>query len=104
MDTFSASDYIGGSHNGTAYYYGYEVCKCDKCGQVNASEYCENCPDADSEWCFEAKPKKGKVFTKTYKELGAKDMFNLRDCFIRGMMAYIEFLTSQSKKGKVLRI
>jgi len=92
METYVASDYIGGAEGNTNYYYGYEVSKCDKCGEMNSGEYCDTCEDADREWCFEVVSGEVVLFLKTFTELGAEDMFNLRDCFVRGMMLYIESL------------
>lgn len=97
MDFFEASDYIGGTCNDITYYYGYEVSKCDFCGSVNNGEYCDKCDDADREWCFQITSGETILLTKTFTELGAEDMFNLKDCLVRGMMFYIESLKKERK-------
>ncbi len=91
--TYHASDYIGGLIGEFSFYYGYEVSKCTKCGKMT-NEYCDECDDADRDWCFQVKEKGEAVFTRTCKELGAKDMSVLSDCFIRGMML---FATTEGK-------
>lgn len=97
METFSASDYIGGEFGNLTYYYGYEVSRCTNCGELNKGEYCDTCDDADREWSFEVRRGDDRLFVKTYVELGAEDMFDLRDCFNRGMMYYIEYLKKEGK-------
>ncbi len=89
-ETYQSSDYIGGNHGETSYYYGYEASKCKECGKFNSGEYCDDCDDADRDWCFQVKRKGNVIFTETCTELGAPDMFDLRDCFTRGMMAWAE--------------
>jgi hypothetical protein len=93
MTTFSSDDYIGGTCVELAYYYGYEASKCTVCGNFNESEYCSECDDADRDWCFTVRNlSHERIFVKTYRELGAENMFDLRDCFIRGVMSYVESL------------
>lgn len=93
IDSFHASDYIGGSFGNAEYYYGYERSKCTECGKMNTGEYCNDCDDADREWCFEVTVDGKVVFVKTYSELGCIDMFALTSCFTRGMIAYLSEVT-----------
>ena len=80
LRTYHSSDYIGGDIGGhiggMEFYYGYEV------------------TDGE-EWCFQVKQSREVIIKKTFTELGASDMFNLEDCFIRGMMLYIQSIIKE---------
>ncbi|MBU8901713.1 MAG: hypothetical protein KOO69_03150, partial [Victivallales bacterium] len=80
-----SSDYAGLSFKNGGFYYGYEHSICTECGEKtgSGSEYCENCEDADREWCFVAKINDEEIVIP-FSKLGAENMFDVVDCLIMG--------------------
>jgi hypothetical protein len=85
-DFYYSDDYAGLTFDGGSFYYGYEHSKCLECGKIlqEGSKYCDECEDAESEWCFEAKFD-GSEITIPFSKLGAKDMFDVLDCLNIGI-------------------
>ncbi len=96
---YESSDYAGCSARGVNFYYGYEVTKCSKCRKVDNGDCEVTCPDADQEWCFEAKRDGKVVMTLSASELDCEMSDNMVAPLVTGIMKYIE--TCNPKNGEV---
>ena len=68
------------------FYYGYEVTKCNVCGEIGGTS-CEKEDHDNSEWCFEVKIG-GTRTVIPFSDLGQDDQFAIEPCFVAGMIIY----------------
>lgn len=74
-DVVVNDDYICMKAAGARFYYGYEVTRCNAAGE--------------EEWCFEF-VKGAMHIVIPFSELGARDKFNVQECFMFGMKCLLE--------------
>lgn len=82
---YYANDYAGLETDNCKFYYGYEVEKCDICGNINfVSKKCA-CDSENTEWCFSAiLPDMDRIIIP-FSKLGVKDSFEVVECLMMGI-------------------